>query len=59
MLILGWNQLGWLTFTNDTREAVASFTPGSVRFVVRIDGNEVEGLPELTDEMPSNVVSIN
>lgn len=56
---VGWNQLGWLTFTNEQREPIASFTPGSVRFFIRVDGNEIEELPELVDEIPSNVVSIN
>ena len=32
---LGYNQLGWLVFSDSNREPIACFTPGTVRYVLK------------------------
>jgi len=31
---IGFNQLGWLVVTNENREPIAMFTPGTVQYVI-------------------------
>ncbi len=39
---LGFNQMGWLVFTHtETREPIAVFVPGSVRYVERAMRDEI------------------